>query len=111
MSGALGMKDLRVSTEEIADVAVGHLRVLAARPRPTGSAAEAAALHYCKSVLESIGFVTVERPFEYSRFPGQYGTPLGGALMLIALILSAVFGAARQPGTVLVILVAALLVT
>jgi hypothetical protein len=37
-------------------------------------------------VLRDAGFVTREVPFEYSAFPGRYGTPIGGALAAAAVL-------------------------
>lgn len=62
----------------MADDVRAHLQVLAAAPRPTGSAAAAEARRYCTRVLERLGFHVVERPFAYSAFPGRVGTPLAG---------------------------------
>jgi hypothetical protein len=60
--------------------------VLAAAPRPAGSAAESAARDYCAGVLRSLGFRVSEEPFEFSAVPGRLGTPLCGvaAIGLIA---------------------------
>lgn len=55
-----------------------HLLALASGARPTGSAAADGARRYCARVLRDAGFAVVERPFDYSAFPGRWGTPLGG---------------------------------
>ena len=49
-----------------------------------------------------------ERPFEYSQFPGRYGTPIAGAVLAIALAGSAWAGTAGRPGVALAILIVAL---
>ena len=55
------------------------LRELAATPRPTGSEAIAKARERCARELRELGFAVTELPFEYSQFPGRFGTPLIGA--------------------------------
>lgn len=59
-----------------------HLERIAAAPRPSGSAAEAAAREYCADVLRSLGFDVREEAFEYSAFPGRFGTPLCGVAVI-----------------------------
>ena len=63
------------------DAASAHLARLGATSRPSGSAAATEARQYCAGVLEAMGFAVVERPFEYSKFPGAYATPVAGALV------------------------------
>lgn len=58
------------------------LHQLARRPRPAGSEAEADARRLCARELEKVGFVVTQRPVEYSAFPGRFGTPLVGAILL-----------------------------
>lgn len=70
---------------------------LAAEPRPAGSAAEARARSLCRSRLERAGYRCVEQSFEYSEWPGRWGTPLVGALLLVASLLALV---ASLSGTV-----------
>jgi hypothetical protein len=65
------------------DAASAHLARLGATSRPAGSAATAEARQYCAKVLRDLRFTVVERPFEYSKFPGAYATPIGGALVLL----------------------------
>jgi hypothetical protein len=55
------------------------LRDLASSPRPTGSAAIAAARERCARELRQLGYEVRERPFTYSALPGRYATPLFGA--------------------------------
>jgi hypothetical protein len=65
-----------------------HLAAIAAAPRPAGSGAEGKAREYCARILREAGFEIQHREFEYSAFPGKWGTPLFGvglaALMLAA---------------------------
>ena len=63
------------------DAASAHLARLGATSRPSGSIAAAEARRYCAGVLEGLAFSVSERPFEYSKFPGVYATPLAGALV------------------------------
>jgi hypothetical protein len=63
------------------DAASAHLARLGAISRPSGSVAAAEARQYCAGVLRDLGFTVAERPFEYSKFPGAYATPLAGVLV------------------------------
>jgi hypothetical protein len=56
------------------------LRDLAAAPRPTGSAAIAAARERCTRELRQLGYEVRERPFAYSQLPGRFATPMFGAV-------------------------------
>lgn len=91
---------------------MAHLRVLAATPRFAGSAPERAARDHCAKVLRASGFDVAIEPFEYSALPGQYGTPVAGAIgaasVLAAAWLAALRGAPRGAGIVLVLGLAAL---
>ena len=59
------------------------LRDIAARARPTGGPAIAAARESCARELRELGFDVRERPFSFSAFPGKFATPLlGGAAAL-----------------------------
>lgn len=63
------------------------LRAIAGSPRPTGSAAIESARRECAEALRALGYEVREKPFEYSAFPGNLGTPLisGLSAMLVAL--------------------------
>lgn len=78
-------------------VGAGHLAVLGRQPRPAGSAAEAHAREYAARVLDDAGFTVSREPFGYSRFPGRYGTPIGGALAAVTVLAAAAFGLAGSP--------------
>jgi hypothetical protein len=78
-------------------VGAGHLAVLAREPRPAGSAAEARARDYAEQVLDEAGFTVTRERFTYSRFPGSYATPIGGALLTVALVIAAAFGLRGAP--------------
>jgi len=60
--------------------------MLAREPRPAGSDAERRARDYATGVLRDAGFATREEAFDYSAFPGRYGTPIGGALATITVL-------------------------
>lgn len=69
-----------------AGAGVRHLRTLAHEPRPAGSDAEARARAYAATVLQTSGFSTEEREFEYSAFVGVYGLALLGAVVTLTLL-------------------------
>jgi hypothetical protein len=77
---------------------VRHLTALARRPRPAGGAAEADARRYAAQTLASLGFETREERFEYSSFPGRFGTPLGGALLGATITTSGMLALAGRIG-------------
>jgi hypothetical protein len=82
-----------------------HLDRLAARGRPTGGVAIEEARAYCGDVLAALGFTVTRRTFEFSTFPGHFGTPLVGGF--VALVVS--FGAwtdSRAGGRAALILLA-----
>lgn len=59
-------------------------QAIAAAPRPAGSAAEASARALLAERLAGLGFTVLERSFEYSEFPGRWGTSLVGAWLAVA---------------------------
>ena len=71
------------------------VRVLARAPRAAGGEAEGRARSYCADQLRAAGFDVSEEPFEFSAFPGRWGTPLGG---ITALVLLTSAGAAGRSG-------------
>ncbi len=66
-----------------------HLLALGSEARPAGSGAEHRAREYARGVLEDLGFACRDEPFEYSPFPGMYGTPAVGAMLTVTLASSA----------------------
>ena len=60
-----------------------HLERLAASPRPVGSESNHSARRYCAEHLRSLGFDVTERPFEFSRLPGQYGAQVIGVAAML----------------------------
>ena len=90
------------------DAAAGSqlLRDLAASPRPTGSAAIAAARERVAGELAALGYSARALPFEFSALPGRYATPLFGAAGLGIVALAGHLGADRNRFAPLVILLA-----
>ena len=78
--------------------ALDIVRVLAREPRPAGSESEARARAYCAERLRAAGFVVREEGFDYSAFPGQWGTPVGGLVALVVLMAAVAAGRADKPG-------------
>jgi hypothetical protein len=61
------------------------LAILAAAPRPAGSAAEGDARAYCAGRLAALGFDVRAEHFEFSAAPGCYATPLAGLAAMLLL--------------------------
>ncbi|MBK5189521.1 MAG: M28 family peptidase [Gemmatimonadaceae bacterium] len=87
-----------------------HLRAIAHFSRPAGSAAEATVRSYCQAILIEAGFVVRHRWFEYSSFPGRWGTPIAGALTALTFLAAGHFGTHGQPRAALALLLAGALV-
>ncbi|HEU4996208.1 MAG TPA: M28 family peptidase [Gemmatimonadaceae bacterium] len=68
------------------------LRAIAGSPRPTGSAAIENARRECAGALRALGYEVREKPFEYSAFPGNLGTPLISGLSAMVVALAARLG-------------------
>ena len=83
-----------------------HLTAIASAPRPAGGEAERAARDYCARVLRSIGCDVAEHPFEYSAFPGKWGTPIAGVLALFLFLASGHFGVHGNARAALEVLIA-----
>ena len=62
---------------------------LCENPRFAGSSEETAAREICKGELQKAGFDCIERPFEYSEWPGRWGPPLSAALQLATILIVA----------------------
>jgi hypothetical protein len=78
--------------------ALDVVRALVREPRPAGSEAETRARSHCAEVLRNAGFVVHEEPFEYSAFPGRWGTPVGGLVALGVVVGAATAARAGSPG-------------
>jgi hypothetical protein len=87
-----------------------HLAAIASAPRPAGSESERRAREYCAGVLRALGFEVAERTFEYSTFPGKWGTPLFGACMASVVLAAACVGRAGSGGRALAILVVGIVI-
>jgi hypothetical protein len=61
--------------------ASAHLARLGATSRATGSHEIAEAREYCAEILNGLGFVTREHPFEFSAFGGGWAAPVAGLLI------------------------------
>ncbi len=82
-----------------------HLAILAREPRPAGHAAEGRARDYAERVLDEAGFTVTREPFRYSRFPGRFATPIGGALLAACILLAAALGLAGAAGAALAMVI------
>jgi len=87
-----------------AERALDIVRVLASEPRPAGSESEARARSYCAERLRAAGFAVREEAFEYSAFPGRWGTPAGGLVALVVLAAAAAAGRAGKAGVAVLLL-------
>jgi hypothetical protein len=87
-----------------ANRALEVVRVLAREPRAAGSEAEARARAYCAERLRSAGFDVSEEPFEYSAFPGRWGTPIGGVFAVTLLVAAGVAGQKGKVALALLVL-------
>jgi hypothetical protein len=63
----------------------------------------------CRERLATAGFSTVDEPFAYSRFPGRWATPAGGASGCVTIVVAAMLGASGNPGPALSLVFAAVL--
>lgn len=62
---------------------------LSRKPRFAGSREETEARVLCKGELERAGFECVERPFEYSQWPGRWGVPVAAAVQTAIILIVA----------------------
>jgi hypothetical protein len=69
-----------------------HLKRIAAKPRPVGSAANHDARQYCADVLRSLGFEVAERPFAFSALPGRYAAQIIGFVAVVGFANGVLFG-------------------
>ncbi len=91
------------SADDVERSGVRHLREIAREPRAAGSAGEARARAYAAGVLRDAGFDVREETFEYSRFPGSYGTPIIGALLVVTVVSAAVLAPNNPIASVIVL--------
>ncbi len=64
---------------------LAFLRVLAARPRLSGTQPLARARDACATRLRELGFTVAERPFRYSTLPARFGMPVVGLASIVLL--------------------------
>ncbi len=67
---------------ELAREASELLEKIASAERFAGTENEALARATCATFMASHGFSVTERPFVFSEFPGRYGAPLSGLLLM-----------------------------
>jgi acetylornithine deacetylase/succinyl-diaminopimelate desuccinylase-like protein len=67
---------------------IGHLHALGRTHRAAGSVEEHEAREYCAGVLRNLGFETASEPFEYSAFPGRYGTSVAGGIAAVSVLVA-----------------------
>jgi hypothetical protein len=84
--------------------ALDLVRVFAREPRAAGGEAEARARAYCAQQLRAAGFEVSEEPFEYSAFPGRWGTPVGGIIALVLVTSASAAGRAGEASFAVLIL-------
>ncbi len=63
------------------------LERLARRPRFSGSESEGDARAICVEELERAGLECIERPFEYSEWPGKWGVPAAAAVQVATILI------------------------
>ncbi len=85
-------------SEALLTTARAHLEALAAGPRQTGTSSVAAARAHCANALREVGFTVAEEEFEYSAFPGRFGTPIAGLFALAVLRAASAMSAFGSPG-------------
>lgn len=81
-----------------------YLAAIASAPRPAGASAESSARDYCASALRAAGFDVTERGFNYSTFPGRWGTPISGVFALMLFLALGHLGSHGHPGAALALL-------
>ena len=52
---------------------------------------------HCAAELASLGFSVSEEPFDFSRFPGEWATPAGGAAACLTIAAAGALGAGDHP--------------
>jgi len=78
-----------VADEELVQRARSLVERLSQTPRLAGSREEAAARALCAGELEGAGFKCVERPFQYSQWPGKWGIPVAAAAQVATIFIVA----------------------
>jgi hypothetical protein len=73
------------------------IQALCASPRFAGSSEESNARGICRGELERAGLQCVERPFEYSQWPGKWGIPAAAAVQLATILIVTRMAVTRGP--------------
>jgi peptidase M28-like protein len=73
------------------------IQALCASPRFAGSPGESNARAICKGELERAGLQCLERPFEYSQWPGKWGIPVAAAVQLATILVVSRMAVMRGP--------------
>ncbi|HVS61115.1 MAG TPA: M28 family peptidase [Gemmatimonadaceae bacterium] len=94
---------------ELVQCAKDLVERLSRKPRFAGSPEEGEARALCRSELERAGFECVERPFEYSQWPGRWGPPIAAAFQAITILVVA--HVAVHDGPLVALVVGAALLT
>jgi hypothetical protein len=75
--------------QELVQRAKDLVKRVSRKPRLAGSQEEAEARALCKRELESVGFECIERPFQYSQWPGRWGIPVAAAVQTAIILIVA----------------------
>jgi acetylornithine deacetylase/succinyl-diaminopimelate desuccinylase-like protein len=75
--------------QELVQRAKDLVKRVSPKPRLAGSQEEAEARALCKRELESVGFECIERPFQYSQWPGRWGIPVAAAVQTAIILIVA----------------------
>jgi Peptidase family M28 len=78
-----------MADQELVQRAGNLVERLSQKPRFAGSREESEARTLCKTLLESAGFECVERSFEYSQWPGKWGTSVAAAAQVATIFIVA----------------------
>ena len=66
---------------------------------------------HCAAELQSLGCTVGEEAFDFSRFPGEWATPAGGAIACLTMAVAGSLGAAGHPVTSLSVVIATAVTT
>ena len=75
--------------QELVQRAKDLVQRVSQKPRLAGSQEEAETRALCKRELESAGFACIERPFQYSQWPGRWGIPVAAAVQTATILVVA----------------------
>jgi len=89
--------------QELVQRAQDLVERLSQMPRFAGSQEEAEARALCKGELERAGFASIERPFEYSQWPGKWGIPVAAAVQTATIFVVARMAMHQGPLVALIV--------